>query len=172
MILNTARISASNKRIRSGDALSQGDRDLLYHLLKHNHGTPFERLYFQFRVILPQFVMKQWIRHRICSFNEYSMRYRTGIQSFYVPGKEARKASGFEVMTDEETREYGVLLRGLYEWYSRTYEKMNARIKEAEEKGLIPKLSNEGGAIRIEAVRASCFEMPCRWPHIRTCTGP
>ncbi len=144
-ICNTARISASNKRVKPGDTLTEADKNLLYHLLKQNHGTPFERIYFHFRVICPQFVMKQWLRHRISSFNEYSMRYRTGIHSFYVPGIEARKVNGFEVMTHEELAEYCDLLEKNYRFYADMYERISKRIGEAEKNGLIPDLGSMGG---------------------------
>jgi thymidylate synthase (FAD) len=144
-ILNTARISASNKRVRPGDAITENDKTLLYHLLKANHGTPFERIYFHFRVICPQFVMKQWLRHRMSSFNEYSMRYRTGIHSFYVPGVEARSVDGFQVMNEEEVAEYCDLLEKNYKFYAEMYEKILKRLEAAEKSGEIPALGSMGG---------------------------
>lgn len=144
-ILNTARISASNKRVKPGDTLTETDKNLLYHLLKQNHGTPFERIYFHFRVICPQFVMKQWLRHRISSFNEYSMRYRTGIHSFYVPGPAARTVDGFEVMTPEEVSEYCDLIESNYKFYASMYDRISKRIEEAEKAGQIPALGSMGG---------------------------
>ncbi len=145
VILNTARISASNKRVKPGDTLTEADKKLLYHLLKANHGTPFERIYFNFRVICPQFVMKQWLRHRMSSFNEYSMRYRTGIHSFYVPGPEARTIDGFEVMNEEELAEYCELLEKNYRFYHEMYERIVKRIDQAEKDGKIPALGSMGG---------------------------
>lgn len=144
-ILNTARISASNKRVRPGDPLTETDKNLLYHLLKANHGTPFERIYFHFRVICPQFVMKQWLRHRMSSFNEYSMRYRTGIHSFYVPGVQARSVNGFEIMNDEEVSEYCDLLEKNYKFYAEMYERILKRLESAEKSGEIPTLGSMGG---------------------------
>jgi len=144
-ILNTARISASNKRVKTGDTLTEADRNLLYVLLKQNHGTPFERISFHFRVICPQFVMKQWLRHRVSSFNEYSMRYRTGIHSFYVPGKVAREVSGYEVITDEEVAEYCDLLEKNYHFYSQLYDKISKRLEQDEKSGKIPALGSMGG---------------------------
>ncbi len=144
-ILNTARISASNKRVKPGDPLTAADRNLLYHLLKANHGTPFERIYFNFRVICPQFVMKQWLRHRISSFNEYSMRYRTGIHSFYVPGPQARSVDGFQVMNEEEVAAYCDLIEKNYQFYADMYEKISKRIEAAEKAGDIPALGSMGG---------------------------
>jgi thymidylate synthase (FAD) len=144
-ILNTARISASNKRVRPGDTLTEADKALLYHLLKANHGTPFERVFFHFRVICPQFVMKQWLRHRISSFNEYSMRYRTGIHSFYVPGPDARSVNGFQVMNEEEVSEYCDLIEKNYKFYAEMYERILKRLEAAEKKGEIPTLGSMGG---------------------------
>ncbi len=64
-IINTARISSTNKRLKDLSAFTEKDKNLLYLLLKHNHGTPFETVYFRFRFIAPIFVMRQWVKHRI-----------------------------------------------------------------------------------------------------------
>ncbi|MCY0872536.1 MAG: FAD-dependent thymidylate synthase, partial [Acidithiobacillus caldus] len=50
-ILNTARISTTNNRLHSVADFSDRDRRLLYQLLRDQHGTPFETVYFRFRFI-------------------------------------------------------------------------------------------------------------------------
>ncbi|OYV73390.1 MAG: thymidylate synthase (FAD), partial [Acidithiobacillus ferrivorans] len=54
-IINTARISSTNQRLRSRNDFSERDTDLLYQLLRDAHGTPFETVYFRYRFIAPIF---------------------------------------------------------------------------------------------------------------------
>ena len=63
------------------------DRKLIAYLLKHRHTTPFEHAVFTFHVKCPILVMRQWIRHRMSSYNEMSARYRKLPGSFYFPTK-------------------------------------------------------------------------------------
>ncbi len=58
---------------------------LINYLIKHRHGTPFEHVVFQFYIKSPIFVAREWMRHRIGSFNEISGRYITFEPEFYVP---------------------------------------------------------------------------------------
>jgi thymidylate synthase (FAD) len=62
-------------------------RGLLRYLRRHLHSTPFEQVQLQFHVSCPIFVMRQWIRHRTGSFNEYSARYSVVKDTFYLPDK-------------------------------------------------------------------------------------
>jgi len=63
------------------------DRKLIAYLLKHQHMTPFEHAVFKFHVKCPIFVMRQWIRHRIASYNEISYRYTEVKDEFYFPAE-------------------------------------------------------------------------------------
>lgn len=69
-IVNAARVShlGENKS-------EERDKELLRFLLEHDHGTPFEMAVFRFRVRAPEMVFRQWVRHRIGSFNVQSRRY-------------------------------------------------------------------------------------------------
>lgn len=58
---------------------------LINYLMKHQHGTPFEHVVFQFHVKAPIFIAREWFRHRIGSFNEVSSRYITFEPEFYIP---------------------------------------------------------------------------------------
>jgi thymidylate synthase (FAD) len=49
------------------------------------HNTVFEHAVFRFGVKCPLFVARQWMRHRICSFNEKSLRYCLAEREYYVP---------------------------------------------------------------------------------------
>lgn len=62
-----------------------GDAKLIAYLMEHGHGTPFEHAVFQFYVKAPIFVVREWQRHRMASYNEQSGRYTEFQPEFYVP---------------------------------------------------------------------------------------
>jgi len=81
-VVNAARVSFNT----SHEKMEKGDAELINYLMKHRHGSPFEHTYFKFRIRLPIFVAREWIRHRIGnSFNEVSGRYTEINMGFYVP---------------------------------------------------------------------------------------
>ena len=61
------------------------DRALLRYLMRHLHTSPFEGCVIKLHVKLPIFVMRQWVRHRTASLNEYSARYSVMPDEFYLP---------------------------------------------------------------------------------------
>ncbi len=142
-IINTARISSTNHRLAGREDFSDKDTDLLYQLLRDAHGTPFETVYFRFRFVAPIFVLRQWVKHRISSWNEFSMRYRKPITLAYIPDHEARCVDGYPVLSDQAIREYELLMEGLFAWYEDQYKSVCTRIEADREQGKLPK--NEGG---------------------------
>lgn len=64
------------------------DKQLIEFLMKSGHGTPFEHVVFTFHVKCPIFVARQWMRHRIASYNELSGRYTEYKEEFYIPSRE------------------------------------------------------------------------------------
>lgn len=64
------------------------DRALLRYLMRHLHTSPFEGCVIKLHVKLPIFVMRQWVRHRTASLNEYSARYSIMPDEFYTPRPE------------------------------------------------------------------------------------
>lgn len=79
--VESARVSFGS--VSKGAAL---DRKLLEYLLEHGHFSPFEHSVFQFHIKCPIFVARQWMRHRIASYNEISARYTEVKEEFYFPG--------------------------------------------------------------------------------------
>jgi thymidylate synthase (FAD) len=79
-IVQAARVSygAGTKRV-------QDDRNLIRYLMRHEHTTPFEMCEVKFHIKLPIFVMRQLVRHRTASMNEYSARYSVLTDEFYIP---------------------------------------------------------------------------------------
>lgn len=58
-------------------------RRLMSSFPKHN--TVFEHAVFRFGIKCPIFVARQWMRHRIGSYNEKSLRYCVADREYYVP---------------------------------------------------------------------------------------
>lgn len=83
-VVNAARVSFGTRR----EEMDERDVGLVAFLMRERHGTPFEHNAFRFHVRCPIFVMREWIRHRIGSFNELSGRYAKIDESFYVPAAE------------------------------------------------------------------------------------
>jgi thymidylate synthase (FAD) len=69
----------------------QTDRGLIRYLMRHEHTTPFEMCEVKFHLKLPIFVMRQLVRHRTASLNEYSARYSEITDEFYLPHPENLK---------------------------------------------------------------------------------
>ena len=63
---------------------------LINFLMRDRHGTPFEHSSMTFYVQAPIFVFREFMRHRIASYNEESGRYRELRPVFYVPGPQRR----------------------------------------------------------------------------------
>ncbi|WP_024516966.1 FAD-dependent thymidylate synthase [Bradyrhizobium sp. Tv2a-2] len=61
------------------------DHRLIHYLMRNRHTTPFESVEFQFEVMAPISVFRQWHRHRTATINELSARYRELPEVFYVP---------------------------------------------------------------------------------------
>lgn len=83
-VVNAARVSFGTRK----DAMDERDEGLIGFLMRERHGTPFEHNAFRFHVRCPIFVMREWIRHRVGSFNELSGRYAKIDEAFYVPALE------------------------------------------------------------------------------------
>jgi len=84
-VVNSARVSFAKQSM----LMTEADERLIGFLMKGRHGTPFEHNSFKFRVKAPIFVMREWIRHRIGSFNEWSGRYSELEPVWYVPEPES-----------------------------------------------------------------------------------
>lgn len=76
-------------RVSSGTE-SDGDRDtgLINFLMRDRHGSPFEHNAFTFYIEAPIFVFREFMRHRIASYNEESARYKELEPVFYLPNED------------------------------------------------------------------------------------
>lgn len=83
-VVNAARVSFAQR----SDEMADADRGLISYLLRNRHGTPFEHATMTFRIKCPLFVAREWMRHRVGSYNEWSQRYSEILPEFYVPALE------------------------------------------------------------------------------------
>ena len=86
-----ARVSTAgeNSKDAVGDDASR-DVGLINYLARERHGSPFEHTSMTFFISAPIFVFREFMRHRIASYNEESGRYRELHPVFYVPSKERK----------------------------------------------------------------------------------
>jgi thymidylate synthase (FAD) len=83
-VVNGARVSFARRK----EEMDESDEGLIRFLMRDRHGTPFEHNAFRFHVRAPLFVAREWFRHRVGSFNEFSLRYAKATNDFYVPEPE------------------------------------------------------------------------------------
>lgn len=80
-VVNSARVSFAVRK----EEMDDRDKGLIKFLMRDLHGSPFEHNSFRFHIRCPIFVVREWMRHRISSFNEESGRYHQLEADFYVP---------------------------------------------------------------------------------------
>ena len=80
-VVNAARVSFGKRK----EVMDDADTGLINFLMRERHGTPFEHNSFRFHVRCPIFVAREWFRHRIGSFNEFSARYAEVEPGAWVP---------------------------------------------------------------------------------------
>ncbi|MEN9736321.1 MAG: hypothetical protein RL129_1031 [Actinomycetota bacterium] len=86
-----ARVStAGDKSLDSVGSSADRDAGLINYLARERHGSPFEHTSMTFFISAPIFVFREFMRHRIASYNEESGRYRELRPIFYVPSKERK----------------------------------------------------------------------------------
>jgi thymidylate synthase (FAD) len=129
-VVNSARVSFGRRK----EELDDADRGLIRFLLRERHGTPLEHNAFRFHVRCPIFVAREWFRHRVGSFNEFSMRYAQATDEFYVPAREDVRtqlgkpgAYSFEPVDPELADETRAELERVYAEAYATYERLLER---------------------------------------------
>lgn len=91
-VLFAARVSTQGEQTlesaSAGTEATARDQGLINYLMRDRHGSPFEHNSMTFYVQAPIFVFREFMRHRIASYNEESGRYKELSPVFYVPGPE------------------------------------------------------------------------------------
>lgn len=83
-ICQAARVSTEGAAsYQTGEA-----KGLINFLARERHGSPFEHVVFQWLIEAPIFVWREFMRHRVASYNEESGRYKALEPVFYIPGPE------------------------------------------------------------------------------------
>jgi thymidylate synthase (FAD) len=126
-VVNSARVSFGRRVTELADA----DVGLIKFLMRERHGTPFEHNSFRFHVRCPIFVAREWFRHRIGSFNEFSMRYARATDDFSVPEPEGVRTQvgkpgsySFEPVDAELAETTREELQAVYDAAYATYERL------------------------------------------------
>jgi thymidylate synthase (FAD) len=126
-VVNAARVSFARRK----EEMDDSDAGLIRFLMRDRHGTPFEHNAFRFHIRCPIFIAREWMRHRVGSFNEFSMRYAKATDDFYVPESEdVRSQVGkpgaytFDPVEPELAEHTRDALREVYEHAYATYERL------------------------------------------------
>src|ERR671932_1098869 len=126
-VVNGARVSFARHKAE----MDESDQGLIRFLMRDRHGTPFEHNAFRFHVRAPLFVAREWFRHRVGSFNEFSMRYARATDDFYVPEPDDVRsqvgkpgAYSFEAVEPELAERTREELRDVYETAFAAYERL------------------------------------------------
>ncbi len=126
-VVNGARVSFARRK----EEMDASDEGLIRFLMRDRHGSPFEHNAFRFHVRCPIFVAREWFRHRIGSFNEFSLRYAKATDDFYVPeAADVRTQVGkpgayrFEPVDDELAETTREELRAVYQQAYETYARL------------------------------------------------
>jgi thymidylate synthase (FAD) len=86
-----ARVStAGDKSLEDVGGDAAKSEGLINYLARERHGSPFEHTSMTFFISAPIFVFREFMRHRIASYNEESGRYRELKPVFYIPSKERK----------------------------------------------------------------------------------
>jgi thymidylate synthase (FAD) len=126
-VVNGARVSFARRK----EEVDESDQGLIGFLMRDRHGTPFEHNSFRFHIRTPIFVAREWFRHRIGSFNEFSMRYAKATDEFYVPAPEDVRtqvgkpgAYSFEEVSPEIAEQTREEMQAVYETAYDTYQRL------------------------------------------------
>jgi thymidylate synthase (FAD) len=129
-VVNAARVSFARRK----EEMDESDEGLIRFLMRDRHGTPFEHNSFRFHIRSPIFVAREWMRHRVGSFNEFSMRYAKATDDFYVPDPDDVRtqvgkpgAYTFDPVGPELADETREAMREVYEQAFATYERLVER---------------------------------------------
>lgn len=114
-VLFAARVSTLGEQsLDDIDADASRSEGLIRYLMRERHGSPFEHNSMTFYVQAPIFVFREFMRHRIASYNEESGRYRELRPVFYVPAAERKLVQegkpGHYVFVDGTEEQYSTVV--------------------------------------------------------------
>lgn len=105
-VIRSARVSTTDAALiaEEVDTSTAKDVGLINYLMRDRHGSPFEHNAFTFYIEAPIFVFREFMRHRIASYNEESGRYKELKPVFYTPNEDRKltqkgKPGAYEFVT-------------------------------------------------------------------------
>jgi thymidylate synthase (FAD) len=136
-VVNAARVSYG----KVSTQLSDRDRVLIKFLMDHDHTSPFEHNQLSFRVKAPIYVARQWMRHRINSYNEISYRYVKAPLEFYIPAHFRKqdtknKQSSFGQLNEPQALE--IYQKSLQQTYQAYEALLQAGVCREQARGVLP----------------------------------
>jgi thymidylate synthase (FAD) len=119
-VIWAARVStAGDKSLDDVGADASKSEGLINYLARERHGSPFEHTSMTFFISAPIFVFREFMRHRIASYNEESGRYRELKPVFYIPSKERKLVqvgkAGSYTFVDGTTEQYELTVASIKE---------------------------------------------------------
>ena len=126
-VIWAARVStAGENSLDDVDADPARSAGLINYLARERHGSPFEHTSMTFFISAPIFVFREFMRHRIASYNEESGRYRELRPNFYVPAKERKLVqigkAGSYTFIDGTDEQYEITLNAIKESCTLAYQ--------------------------------------------------
>ena len=119
-VIWAARVStAGDKSLEDVGSDASKAEGLINYLARERHGSPFEHTSMTFFISAPIFVFREFMRHRIASYNEESGRYRELKPVFYVPSKERKLfqigKAGSYTFIDGNAEQYEITVKAIKE---------------------------------------------------------
>ena len=126
-VIWAARVSTAGENslddVNADPSRSEG---LINYLARERHGSPFEHTSMTFFVSAPIFVFREFMRHRIASYNEESGRYRELRPNFYVPSRQRKLVqvgkAGAYTFVDGTEEQYQLTVNAIKESCTIAYE--------------------------------------------------
>ena len=126
-VIWAARVStAGEQSIESLNDDAEKSAGLINYLARERHGSPFEHTSFTFFISAPIFVFREFMRHRIASYNEESGRYRELKPVFYIPNKDRKLIqvgkTGHYTFEDGTDAQYELMVSEMKKAYNAAYD--------------------------------------------------
>ena len=126
-VIWAARVStAGDKSLEDVGSDASKSEGLINYLARERHGSPFEHTSMTFFISAPIFVFREFMRHRIASYNEESGRYRELKPVFYIPSKERKLVqigkAGAYTFVDGTPEQYEITVKSIKETCTLAYE--------------------------------------------------
>ena len=133
-VIWAARVSTAGEQsmdeIGEDPARSEG---LINYLARERHGSPFEHTSMTFFISAPIFVFREFMRHRIASYNEESGRYRELSPVFYIPDADRKLVqigkAGSYTFVDGTKEQLDITQSAMKESYTLAYQQYQVMLE-------------------------------------------